>query len=100
MSSVGSGGSRATTNNGTMFLRLKPASERALDPSQIIQELRQKFAHIPGIRAYIQNPRSEEHTSELQSLMRISYAVSCLKKQKMQEPKSEIQVKLHIQSAT
>src|SRR3546814_4506734 len=25
--------------------------------------------------------RSEEHTSELQSLMRISYAVSCLKKQ-------------------
>src|SRR3546814_9818194 len=27
------------------------------------------------------NGRSEEHTSELQSLMRISYAVSCLKKQ-------------------
>src|SRR3546814_8471270 len=26
--------------------------------------------------------RSEEHTSELQSLMRISYAVFCLKKQK------------------
>src|SRR3546814_4455125 len=28
--------------------------------------------------------RSEEHTSELQSLMRISYAVFCLKKQKTQ----------------
>src|SRR3546814_6403239 len=28
--------------------------------------------------------RSEEHTSELQSLMRISYAVLCLKKQKKQ----------------
>src|SRR3546814_7635457 len=28
--------------------------------------------------------RSEEHTSELQSLMRISYAVFCLKKQKRQ----------------
>src|SRR3546814_1060599 len=27
-------------------------------------------------------PRSEEHTSELQSLMRISYAVFCLKKKK------------------
>src|SRR3546814_2430962 len=27
------------------------------------------------------HPRSEEHTSELQSLMRISYAVFCLKKQ-------------------
>src|SRR3546814_6900495 len=30
------------------------------------------------------NDRSEEHTSELQSLMRISYAVFCLKKKKLQ----------------
>src|SRR3546814_8238281 len=30
--------------------------------------------------------RSEEHTSELQSLMRISYAVFCLKKKKKQTP--------------
>src|SRR3546814_4914032 len=30
--------------------------------------------------------RSEEHTSELQSLMRISYAVFCLKKKKIQKP--------------
>src|SRR3546814_1398633 len=29
--------------------------------------------------------RSEEHTSELQSLMRISYAVFCLKKKKHQD---------------
>src|SRR3546814_9013137 len=32
-------------------------------------------------------PRSEEHTSELQSLMRISYAVFCLKKKKQTERK-------------
>src|SRR3546814_7531669 len=31
------------------------------------------------------DPRSEEHTSELQSLMRISYAVFCLKKKKTQD---------------
>src|SRR3546814_3969911 len=31
-----------------------------------------------------QASRSEEHTSELQSLMRISYAVFCLKKKKTQ----------------
>src|SRR3546814_8342061 len=30
----------------------------------------------------VDRPRSEEHTSELQSLMRISYAVFCLKKKK------------------
>src|SRR3546814_3798552 len=33
--------------------------------------------------------RSEEHTSELQSLMRISYAVFCLKKKKKQPNKTE-----------
>src|SRR3546814_8366913 len=39
----------------------------------------------PGRRArrgHGRDPRSEEHTSELQSLMRISYAVFCLKKKK------------------
>src|SRR3546814_8128460 len=34
--------------------------------------------------------RSEEHTSELQSLMRISYAVFCLKKKKTQKQSNEI----------
>src|SRR3546814_9742495 len=40
----------------------------------------------PGLRPPVLRPfpdiRSEEHTSELQSLMRISYAVFCLKKKK------------------
>src|SRR3546814_5802968 len=34
--------------------------------------------------AVLKSARSEEHTSELQSLMRISYAVFCLKKKKQQ----------------
>src|SRR3546814_10067162 len=33
------------------------------------------------LRGALRRPRSEEHTSELQSLMRISYAVFCLTKQ-------------------
>src|SRR3546814_9722787 len=37
--------------------------------------------------------RSEEHTSELQSLMRISYAVFCLKKKKKYNYASDIQPK-------
>src|SRR3546814_8834155 len=36
--------------------------------------------------------RSEEHTSELQSLMRISYAVFCLKKKTKNEPQIEKRV--------
>src|SRR3546814_2684866 len=35
------------------------------------------------------SPRSEEHTSELQSLMRISYAVFCLKTKKTKETTSK-----------
>src|SRR3546814_1563035 len=53
----------------------------------------ERFAHMQNqefsFRADIVKPidllrsaRSEEHTSELQSLMRISYAVFCLKKKK------------------
>src|SRR3546814_5733756 len=38
-----------------------------------------------------ENPRSEEHTSELQSLMRISYAVFCLKKKKKTNQKRKTQ---------
>src|SRR3546814_6552528 len=39
---------------------------------------------LPKENQYLDDdhPRSEEHTSELQSLMRISYAVFCLKKKK------------------
>src|SRR3546814_3365345 len=45
---------------------------------------------LDGPAAHARHPtcsgskRSEEHTSELQSLMRISYAVFCLKKKKIQ----------------
>src|SRR3546814_1477155 len=35
-----------------------------------------------GMQSMVMDTRSEEHTSELQSLMRISYAVFCLKKKK------------------
>src|SRR3546814_9661519 len=43
-----------------------------------IKRLRRKFRAV--------DERSEEHTSELQSLMRISYAVFCLKKKKKTRP--------------
>src|SRR3546814_9063643 len=42
------------------------------------------LAVIVGNIRMIALPRSEEHTSELQSLMRISYAVFCLKKTNLQ----------------
>src|SRR3546814_10202381 len=42
-------------------------------------------------------PRSEEHTSELQSLMRISYAVFCLKKKKTNSNHSHYTTEIHTQ---
>src|SRR3546814_9109586 len=41
-----------------------------------------RFADLPAAGGLHGAIRSEEHTSELQSLMRISYAVFCLKKKK------------------
>src|SRR3546814_7695633 len=40
-----------------------------------------EWGQLPTVVGYV---RSEEHTSELQSLMRISYAVFCLKKKRNQ----------------
>jgi HAE1 family hydrophobic/amphiphilic exporter-1 len=56
MSAIGAGGSSASLNNGRMFMRLKPTSERTLNANQIIQELRVKLAQIPGFNVYMQNP--------------------------------------------
>src|SRR3546814_6854085 len=44
------------------------------------REIYARAASMPGIAVTGVDMRSEEHTSELQSLMRISYAVFCLKK--------------------
>src|SRR3546814_8692309 len=54
--------------------------EGLLSPRQaLVLELLYQRDMTPGEAAEV---RSEEHTSELQSLMRISYAVFCLKKRK------------------
>jgi HAE1 family hydrophobic/amphiphilic exporter-1 len=51
-SGIGQGG---TTNQGNGFIALKPRSERP-HVDQVIQEMRQKFARIPGINVYLTNP--------------------------------------------
>src|SRR3546814_1884732 len=50
-----------------------------LDVNQFYACLAATPKHVMA-NAYLPEKRSEEHTSELQSLMRISYAVFCLKK--------------------
>src|SRR3546814_1270964 len=57
----------------------KPVSRKNISPQ-----------NISGTKLLIKNSitRSEEHTSELQSLMRISYAVFCLKKKNKKKKKT------------
>jgi HAE1 family hydrophobic/amphiphilic exporter-1 len=54
ISTVGAGTGSSVLNNGRMFFRLK--DKRKLNANQIIQELRPKFAQIPGMNVYMQNP--------------------------------------------
>src|SRR3546814_1622244 len=73
---------------GDAAILLQPAKELGHDPGIAVQARRQ--AGLQNARHIVQQTatsdvgqtldRSEEHTSELQSLMRISYAVFCLKK--------------------
>src|SRR3546814_7425633 len=65
-------------------LRKEEPCQRTLDNAEFHQPAVDR-PDQPEHRAPYHNPRgvrSEEHTSELQSLMRISYAVFCLKKKK------------------
>src|SRR3546814_4634413 len=62
-----------------------PAAEIGLDTVRV-RDVAETTAVVTAIR-------SEEHTSELQSLMRISYAVFCLKKQI--NTKTEIILQIH-----
>src|SRR3546814_21135744 len=56
-----------------------------LDPADlVVMTLVRNLANIVSTSEEFA-PRSEEHTSELQSLMRISYAVFCLKKKNRSE---------------
>src|SRR3546814_4386669 len=59
----------------TTLFRSLLAVNPAVNPSLSYDPLT-SFAPV----AFLSRVRSEEHTSELQSLMRISYAVFCLKK--------------------
>src|SRR3546814_1709708 len=54
------------------------------------EQVRRGFPAAKGSLPAVRNFRSEEHTSELQSLMRISYAVFCLKKKKNIMNQSEL----------
>src|SRR3546814_10164333 len=60
-------------NGPFRYARVEPL---LADPTLLFEELRSMKADLLLIAA----GRSEEHTSELQSLMRTSYAVFCLKK--------------------
>src|SRR3546814_2084616 len=52
------------------------------EPPWEFKRRRKRLSKADDRQAHLFSARSEEHTSELQSLMRISYAVFCLKKKK------------------
>src|SRR3546814_8672917 len=60
----------------------EPGEVREIDPGKAADIL---FSALPAEGRRVLQARSEEHTSELQSLMRISYAVFCLKKKKKRQ---------------
>src|SRR3546814_8719627 len=60
------------------YSSFKPASMSSPQMRFQFARIRPKLYH----RSFLGKARSEEHTSELQSLMRISYAVFCLKQKK------------------
>src|SRR3546814_6337420 len=74
-----------------LFCNVRPqAVIQALDAPNIYAVPEQY--HREGLYAEVLHHRSEEHTSELQSLMRISYAVFCLKKKNKKRQSNQEQL--------
>src|SRR3546814_9024985 len=72
----------------TLFRSHRQRADRASAPWRRRGALRHPAAQKISLSDGSTDLRSEEHTSELQSLMRISYAVFCLKKKKQQTQKA------------
>lgn len=55
-SSASGSGSAAASNTGSLFIRLKPRSQRKATADEVIQELRTQLSTVPGIQVFLQNP--------------------------------------------
>src|SRR3546814_1747884 len=87
---VGSCGTRARPRAALMSCDSTPNTRISRMPMRKVgseMPTRERVRKTWGRKPRRFKPRSEEHTSELQSLMRISYAVFCLKKKKRNEHK-------------
>src|SRR3546814_3231437 len=72
---------RQDRRHGVLLRRWRHALRPTLGQRRELRQPALRALLLPGHRPLLRAPtRSEEHTSELQSLMRISYAVFCLKK--------------------
>src|SRR3546814_4698853 len=87
----------------TTLFRSAPASARTISVRRARREngwnAGRNFMAPPQRKSTLPRNRSEEHTSELQSLMRISYAVFCLKKKNIlhhQQPHNHLKKSPHI----
>jgi HAE1 family hydrophobic/amphiphilic exporter-1 len=56
MSNAGARGPFGRGNAGSLFIRLKPRSERKFGVDELITQFRPKLAQVPGMRVYLQNP--------------------------------------------
>src|SRR3546814_2557746 len=78
-------GTRAELNvppGAKLALHVRDAEAGTIERLQRHEAAIMRLARLETIGSAAALARSEEHTSELQSLMRISYAVFCLKKKK------------------
>src|SRR3546814_4469138 len=82
---LSSGGANRMTRGSSLSMSPTPLSNSSRPVSGLKNEKSAASSKLSGRwtdRVSSRANRSEEHTSELQSLMRISYAVFCLKKKK------------------
>src|SRR3546814_10285079 len=81
---------KALLRSAEIYHYMQHAKDYGLAAASISADLEAVVKRSRGVAKQLNQGRSEEHTSELQSLMRISYAVFCLKKKNNNHDKQSI----------
>jgi len=90
---VGSGGSNSTANNGRLFLKLKPRSERPQSAAELARSLRKLVNSVPGLRGFVKVPAAV-NVGAVQSRAQYQYSLQAIDQDALLDAAPEFEQRL------
>ncbi len=90
---VGAGGPNSTANNGRLFLKLKPRSERQLSAADLARSLRKQVNSVPGLRGFVKVPAAV-NVGAVQGRAQYQYSLQAIDQQALLDAAPEFEQRL------